>query len=824
MTNRFVYFILGLLLTTNAFGVDFPVVTVKAPRQGDSIRTYWQEADKPYQLDGNTDLVLINPDGSEQILFDCSDTQAVIDPNVSFNGEVVYFSLVEGIQNHTGSFSNILKVNVLTSELKPLTSVTDSFNSGPCILPSGKLVFTSTRNKLQSIKGGFKPEEFVPQLFIMEEDGSNVEQIGYLNLSGALHPIIMPDGRIMWSTHEDQGYRSNEHWSLWASNPDGTNWGPLFSSFFRTGTTNPFHFQTVVGNKVVVSNYYKGSNFGAGILLQFDPSLGFQDWNPDNVVPYIDPNDSGTHPFQPVGTINLTPKSTSKDISMSKLGVEWNNTYPGKWTHPSACPGGLLACWTGPSPTGIKGRGDSEPMPLGTIAFLPQNSIVNSLSDFEIVKQDINYNYQQPVALVPYIDIHGIEKPVDLPYLPDTSLEYLPKGSPYGIIGTDSFYTRESAPFTSSSNWKGQGSDAGTYSNTDIEYVRILVQEPGEVGLSRTSAQKSAEGLKILKDIPLRKFDNLGNPILDSNGDPDTSFWAKLQADQSFTFQMLDKDHRVLTMAQTWHQVRPGETRIDCHGCHAHFQPSSVDFFSTVAGNSDPWDLTSEVPVAYGYTRDVKPIIEQHCNSCHSGITPAGDINLEQELSVVRVKSQNALTIAFPFQSRISPMVQRIMATDSTKMPPPETGDSLTQEEIQTIINWLDTGAMEGDVEKDGTKPCIHIEEPTSKPTALVNKILFGSSDLYGLSNVSVTADFDVNGNSAGSELINLFSVVDSIYSLDLSSPVNSGQITISAVDNNSNTQTVVRNFVSSSTDPPEECDCSELQDKLDRIRAILDE
>ena len=38
------------------------------------------------------------------------------------------------------------------------------------------------------------------------------------------------------------------------------------------------------------------------------------------------------------------------------------------------------------------------------------------------------------------------------------------------------------------------------------------------------------------------------------------------------TFQTLDKNGMVLNMAQTWHQVRPGEVRNDCGGCHAHSQ------------------------------------------------------------------------------------------------------------------------------------------------------------------------------------------------------------------------------------------------------------
>ena len=40
----------------------------------------------------------------------------------------------------------------------------------------------------------------------------------------------------------------------------------------------------------------------------------------------------------------------------------------------------------------------------------------------------------------------------------------------------------------------------------------------------------------------------------------------------AFTFQTLDRDGMVLNMAQTWHQLRPGEVSNDCGGCHAHSQ------------------------------------------------------------------------------------------------------------------------------------------------------------------------------------------------------------------------------------------------------------
>ena len=91
---------------------------------------------------------------------------------------------------------------------------------GPCPLPGGRLMFTSNRNAFRPPKhhGG------TMQLFVMDEDGSNLEEIGYLNIGMALHPTVLRDGRVMFSSLEAQGLRNNILWGLWVINPDGTSW------------------------------------------------------------------------------------------------------------------------------------------------------------------------------------------------------------------------------------------------------------------------------------------------------------------------------------------------------------------------------------------------------------------------------------------------------------------------------------------------------------------------------------------------------------------------------------------------------------------------
>jgi hypothetical protein len=197
-----------------------------------------------------------------------------------------------------------------------------------------------------------------------------------------------------------------------------------------------------------------------------------------------------------------------------------------------------------------------------------------------------------------------------------------------------------------------QGADAGKYTDDDIFAVRILAMEPTSDRRYGPSAgdnfqNHAQERLRILAEIPLRKE----NVPLDPDGNPDTSFATILPADTPFTFQTIDKNGMVLNMAQTWHQLRPGEVRTDCGGCHAHAQ-RGTDFTATAAGKAGyvPTDAATKtmlltkdnggVPttktIAVGavdveYYRDIKPILQRSCAGCHGKSSPAADLILDDE-------------------------------------------------------------------------------------------------------------------------------------------------------------------------------------------------
>src|SRR5205807_4211295 len=94
--------------------------------------------------------------------------------------------------------------------------------------------------------------------------------IGHLNLGMALHPVILKDGRIMFSSLESQGLRTSTLWGLWSIHPDGTNWGPLASAFLPGYSPSAYHFQTQLSDgSIVAEEYYNQTSNGFGSFVKF---------------------------------------------------------------------------------------------------------------------------------------------------------------------------------------------------------------------------------------------------------------------------------------------------------------------------------------------------------------------------------------------------------------------------------------------------------------------------------------------------------------------------------------------------------------------------
>ncbi len=383
--------------------------------------------------------------------------------------------------------------------------------------------------------------------------------------------------------------------------------------------------------------------------------------------------------MQRVGYTRITPFTTGDDFpSPCRVGDPpypvvpcqgGNNTRVGKFTLPSAAPGNeLLVVYTRGSANhnGIYvGAGFTAPYYDGGIYRMRGDQTLNRPEDLVLVKNDPAFNEMWPRAVVPYQQIYGVAAPVNLPDLANEGQadSRLPEGTPLALIGTSSMISRDTRPFRGDRfyqhenfgdrNWTRQGADSGLYNDSDIYAVRVLALQPitdrSYPNNGRAFESLFSERVRILGEIPVRK-----EGVINAQGNVDTSFLAKIPADVPFTFQTLDRNGLVLNTAQTWHQARPGEKRVDCGGCHAHSRPA-LDFNTTAAsqpsyvardlalttpllavdGSANPGVTTNSArAMTVEYLRDIRPILQAKCASCHTsrnGQTPAAGLDLDAD-------------------------------------------------------------------------------------------------------------------------------------------------------------------------------------------------
>jgi hypothetical protein len=655
---------------TQPLPVPYDIIAVRAPRYGDTTGTSWPEVKYPYNSEPGTDLVLLRQDGTEEVLVAGGDG-AILDPVLSFDGTKVYYAKIYNVkivQNNYDAKPPVSGSDIFVMDLatrmetrltfaewtpnegvghwssNPVTATPpgtntigyQSFNLGPCPLPGNKLMFTSSRNGFQPNKNFTWPNM---QLFVMDLATLHVEQVGFLNIGSALHPVVMTSGEVMFSSYESQALRNQRLWGLWAIYPDGRRWRPLMSAF-RYPVVFHFHTQLTDG-RIAVLDYYNQNNNANGTLLAHRAQLEGRPMA-DNVAPFGDPNpDHPSNPwvamgyfpdgrqrwekfsFSPPELLSLTPFAHHSDRPSDKV----NGVWAGKVNHPSAAPNAsvLLVYCVGPC---NDHDGMEIPAYWGQIALLVGNTPAYWSDQLVIVKSNPAYNYHQPKAVVSYHAIYGIGEPATLPWLPNTGTAspYLPAGTPFGITGTASHMKRNTAPGYDK-NWIGQGAEAmmpdntPAYTDNDIYSVIVIQQEghtlrtagPNRGQRSDFWTNPAGEHLRIMGDeIPLRKWHPDGTPVMDTDGHPDTSWAAIIPGDTPFTFATLDVQGRVLNLSQTWHQVRPGEVRTDCGGCHAHAQ-IGTPFASTYAGQPGyvPHNLTLNPPRDIEWYRDILPLVQR---------------------------------------------------------------------------------------------------------------------------------------------------------------------------------------------------------------------
>src|SRR5205823_4608952 len=127
------------ILTDKSVKYDYDIVYVRLPRKG--FRTpsgkfespIWAQAGVPLQMHPGADLMLLHPDGKEELLVS-GGKGSVTDPFVSFDGAWVYYSHFHDLTNYRHGFvpsrADIYKIHVPTRKIVRLTNAGFAPNTG----------------------------------------------------------------------------------------------------------------------------------------------------------------------------------------------------------------------------------------------------------------------------------------------------------------------------------------------------------------------------------------------------------------------------------------------------------------------------------------------------------------------------------------------------------------------------------------------------------------------------------------------------------------------------------------------------------------------
>ena len=672
----------------------------------------------------------------------------------------------------------------------------------PVPLADGRLLFTSNRSALtalhpltDSIITGS-----VQQMYVMDDhDGTeitrelaNIQRLETGNLHMVQHPIQLKDGRIIFSTWQDASTKMDglsfmyAMMPLFTVHPDGSNLQQFTEP--HDHHKNSEHFITQLPNEQVIWGHYYPNLEGFGILMRAPVASDGPDFLRGSVsqISTYDQLPISYREFDRKGTVTITPHTSPGDSVAPNLS--------GKYAMPNATnSGNLLVSYS----TGAVNQTNFACAPSGLCEnlkagiYLIKNAggsesdyITDPASQLIRIKDDPNFNEIWPRAVLSYQDIYGQTAPNIINNLALSLPEdiHLQPAEANAIVGTSSLYNRQSGnddfpdgldkdPFLSNlsresnaGNWLVQGAEAGLFTNDDIYGVRIIATTPKpytkpidrfldtarwnsvlkflhdtrlEYVVSRYHSNHG-ERWDILGEFPVRK----SGVVTDGNGDPDTSWLAKIPAETPFIIQAIDDKGMTLTSEMTWRALKPGEKRADCGGCHAH-SIDPVDIATTKAGINAPidnvigvssadarvkdgiWDLTlNSIPLlndtgvmfkqgySYGveFNRDIVPILNNRCVSCHTAGQSGAKMILDNDPWTVIAKTGGFRKYLQPSdyirtaQARQSLFVwavwgERLDGRLNTDRDndidfnghPGITG--LTDEEKRTISRWVDLGS-----------------------------------------------------------------------------------------------------------------------------------
>ncbi|MBI2927526.1 MAG: hypothetical protein HYY24_17665 [Verrucomicrobia bacterium] len=529
---------------------------------------------------------------------------------------------------------HIFEISVSGRGLRQLTRGEWS-DLDPTYAPNGDIVFVSERCGTSLQCNEYDKDETSCNLYSMRPDGSGIRRLS-VSKDGDYLPHTLDDGSIgytRWEYHE-------RSWafiqSLWTVRPDGTQADAIFKQHF----VNPWSLEDVrsipgTRNTRLVCIAAGHHTLAAGPVVVVTPGVGINEPRGIRIV-----------------TPGVVPPEGGMDgVPVAEGGVrDQGGYYMTPWALSEKT---FLASYSfGTGKTGLS----SEIDPTGYAIYL-----IDVFGTKELISRDATISCFTPIPVRPR------PRP---PVLPDLTLYASghmkrdardslspPRGERARVRGagigsrSTSSKSRTSLPLTPalSPATGGEGGERKTSYATCLvstvsygcegippERIRFIrISEPigwpydnahggQRYGEDHRYSGAGAERKNLTSWTPLRI---LGDVPVERDG----SAKFRVPADTAVYFQILDENRMELRRMRSFISFQPGEHR-SCMGCHESRGVTPVPA-ENAASLAMTRDAATPLPAPWGdrpvsFLRDIQPVLDRHCVSCHSGLKPAGGIDL----------------------------------------------------------------------------------------------------------------------------------------------------------------------------------------------------
>jgi hypothetical protein len=238
--------------------------------------------------------------------------------------------------------------------------------------------------------------------------------------------------------------------------------------------------------------------------------------------------------------------------------------------------------------------------------------------------------------------------------------------------------------------------EAASIKKGEIKRVRLVEGVPVPMG---PKPQKTPPALRMRSRI-------LGEVPVESDG----SFMVRVPGDTPFYLQTLNDEGMALMTMPNWMWVRRGTSR-GCIGCHENKElaPENRATDALVHLRSQVLLTPVEQRRSVTFRKDIQPVIQKHCVSCHGGKNPSGGLELssssnrqsnrvyERLLPSSGNSGHGMRGYVVPGCARQSLLVQVLWGKKPEKAR--HHPEILKDEEKKAIVEWIDLGARWDDGE-----------------------------------------------------------------------------------------------------------------------------